>query len=613
MSLFVKKDLARVIAEANDPHLAEGGHDGKKGGLKRSLGAFHLTMLGIGAIIGAGIFSLTGSAAANYAGPGIAYSFVIGGILCAFAGLCYAELASMIPVAGSAYAYAYTTMGELVAWVIGWDLVLEYAFGAVVVSIAWSGYLVQLLHSLDAIWPGAFTLPDAALLFTKGPFETVELSTGETVHGLWNIPATLVSVACASVLFRGITESAWVNNLIVVVKVVIVCVFILLGIGLVSGDHLFVNPDAWGPFQLVPAAVTGADGSSHYGWGLGGVLTGAGVVFFAYIGFDAVSTTAQEAMNPQRDLPIGILGSLVICTVLYILVAVTLTGVVHYTDLGVPAPIAVGIDRIVELRGWSDAARGSFTAIIKLGALSGLTSVILVMMLGQTRIFYAMSADGLLPWFQRTHETYKTPHVATIVTGVFVALAGGVFPMHIVGELVSIGTLLAFVLVCLGVPLLRRSNPDQARPFKVRWPWFVGVAGAIACVWVMIGLPADTWLRLVLWLLVGYAVFAGYGVHHSTLRDGAPLSPGWYAGQLGIVLAGVAMTFAPAGLDSNVPFGLVAAVAAFAFGVAGVANGRVLMRSPDLFPQAGVVWVGLIVAGSVGILRGLVQLIAIAA
>jgi hypothetical protein len=290
---------------------------------------------------------------------------------------------------------------------------------------------------------------------------------------------------------------------------------------------------------------------------------------------------------------------------------VTLTGVVHYTDLGVPAPIAVGIDRIVELRGWSDAARGSFTAIIKLGALSGLTSVILVMMLGQTRIFYAMSTDGLLPWFQRTHEVYKTPHIATIVTGVFVALAGGVFPMHIVGELVSIGTLLAFVLVCLGVPLLRRSNPDQARPFKVRWPWFVGVAGAIACVWVMIGLPADTWLRLVLWLLVGYAVFAGYGVHRSTLRDGAPLSPGWYAGQLGVVLAGVAMTFAPASLDGNVAFGIVAAVAASAFGIAGVANGRVLMRSPDLFPQAGIVWVGLVVAGSVGILRGLVQLVAI--
>jgi hypothetical protein len=234
-------------------------------------------------------------------------------------------------------------------------------------------------------------------------------------------------------------------------------------------------------------------------------------------------------------------------------------------------------------------------------------------MLGQTRIFYAMSVDGLLPWFQRTHETYKTPHVATIVTGVFVALAGGVFPMHIVGELVSIGTLLAFVLVCLGVPLLRRSNPDQARPFKVRWPWFVGVAGAIACVWVMIGLPADTWLRLVLWLLVGYAVFAGYGVHHSTLRDGAPLSPGWYAGQLGIVLAGVAMTFAPSALAANVPYALVAAVASFAFGVAGLVNGRVLMKSPDLFPQAGTVWVALIVAGALGVVRGLVQLLAVLA
>lgn len=613
MSLFLKKDLAKVIAEAQDPNLAEGGHaEGeKKGELKRSLGAFHLTMLGIGAIIGAGIFSLTGSAAANYAGPGIAYSFVIGGILCAFAGLCYAELASMIPVAGSAYAYAYTTMGELVAWVIGWDLVLEYAFGAVVVSIAWSGYLVQLIHSLNDIAPGVFELPDAVLLFTKGPFETVELASGQTVYGFWNIPATIVAAGCASVLFRGISESAWVNNLIVVVKVVIVCLFILLGIGVVSGDNLFVNHEAWGPFQLVPAAVTLADGSSHFGWGMGGVLTGAGVVFFAYIGFDAVSTTAQEAKNPQRDLPIGILGSLLICTVLYILVAITLTGVVSYTELGVPAPIAVGIDAIVERWGWPDEARGAFTAVIKLGALSGLTSVILVMMLGQTRVFYAMSSDGLLPWFKRTHEKYKTPHVATIVTGIFVAIAGGVLPMHLVGELVSIGTLLAFVLVCLGVPLLRRSNPDQPRPFKVRWPWFVGIAGALACVGVMIGLPGDTWLRLVLWLLVGYAVFAGYGVHHSTLRAGAPLSPGWYVGQLAIVTAGVAMTFAPQTLEASFAYAIVAAVAAFTFGVAGVVNGRVLMKTPDLFPQAGGVWVALIVVGGVGVMRGLVQLAAL--
>ncbi len=531
MSLFAKKDLESVVREANDPNVAEGGH-----GLKRSLGAIHLTMLGIGAIIGAGIFSLTGAAAANYAGPGIAYSFVIGGILCTFAGLCYAELASMIPVAGSAYAYAYTTMGELIAWIIGWDLVLEYAFGAVVVSIAWSGYFVQVFASLDHLFPGGiFHLSDAVLMFTKGPFETVTLADGSDVHGFWNIPATVVSIGCAMVLYRGISESAWVNNLIVVVKVTIVCIFILLGIGLVTGDHLFVNPHASGLAALVPEPVPlpSADWSpldgllhaivgyspSRYGWGMGGVLTGAGVVFFAYIGFDAVSTTAQEARNPQRDLPIGILGSLAICTVLYILVAVTLTGVVDYRELAVPAPIAVGINRIVELRGWSEGGANTFTFFIKLGALSGLTSVILVMMLGQTRVFYAMSKDGLLPWFERTHAKYKTPHIATVVTGVFVAIAGGSLPMHIVGELVSIGTLLAFVLVCLGVPLLRRSNPNQPRPFKVPAPWVVGILGALSCAYVMIGLPPDTWLRLLVWLVIGFGVYFGYGRSHSRLRQ----------------------------------------------------------------------------------------------
>jgi APA family basic amino acid/polyamine antiporter len=530
MGLFAKKDLEKVVKEANDPNLAEGGH-----GLKRSLGAMHLTMLGIGAIIGAGIFSLTGAAAANYAGPGIAYSFVVGGILCTFAGLCYAELASMIPVAGSAYAYAYTTMGELIAWIIGWDLILEYAFGAVVVSIAWSGYFVQVFTSLDHLFPGSlFHLSDSVLLFTKGPFESVTLADGSEVHGLWNIPATVVAAGCAMVLYRGISESAWVNNLIVVVKVTIVCIFILLGIGLVTGDHLFVNPHASGLAALVPEPVplpsadwTPLDGLLHtimgysptrYGWGMGGVLTGAGVVFFAYIGFDAVSTTAQEARNPQRDLPIGILGSLLICTVLYILVAITLTGVVDYHELSVPAPIAVGINRIVELRGWSEGGANTFTFFIKLGALSGLTSVILVMMLGQTRVFYAMSKDGLLPWFENTHPKFKTPHIATVVTGVFVAIAGGSLPMHIVGELVSIGTLLAFVLVCLGVPLLRRSNPNQPRPFKVKAPWVIGILGALSCAYVMIGLPPDTWLRLFIWLVIGFAVYFGYGRSHSRLQ-----------------------------------------------------------------------------------------------
>lgn len=524
MSLFLKKSLEQVVREVSDPNLREG-----HGGLKRSLTAFQLTMLGIGGIIGAGIFSLTGAAAHNFAGPGIAFSFVLGGILCSLAGLCYAELAAMIPVAGSAYSYAYTTLGELIAWIIGWDLILEYAFGSVVVSIAWSGYLLELFRSIGLV-PS-----DALLLFFKGPFETIQLSTGVMQSGYFNVPAAVISLACGSVLYRGVQESAWVNNLIVIVKVTIVCVFILLGIGVISRANLFVNPDATGLSQLVPAPVptavsewSGLDRILHdalglhpsrFGWGWGGVLTGAGVVFFAFIGFDAVSTMGQETKHPQRDVPIGILGSLVVCTVLYILVAVTLTGVVHYSKLGVPAPIAVGIDRIAELRHFSPEAAAAFTASVKLGALAGLSSVILVLMLGQTRIFYAMSGDGLLPWFHRTHARYHTPHVATAVTAGFVCVAGGLFPMALVGELVSIGTLLAFLIVCLAVPILRRRSPEVARPFRVWAPWLVGPLGAAACLFVMIGLPPDTWLRLIVWLIIGFVVYFTYGRKHSHLQQ----------------------------------------------------------------------------------------------
>jgi APA family basic amino acid/polyamine antiporter len=421
-------------------------------------------------------------------------------------------------VAGSAYAYSYATMGEFIAWIIGWDLVLEYAFGAVTVANGWSGYLLSLVQGTLAI-----PLSDTVLRFTRGPWETVVVG-GQSIPGIWNVPASLVALAVGWVLYRGIRESARMNNLIVLVKVTIVVIFVLLGIGLVSSANLHVNPAARGLASLVPAQ-TVAESAGHvvhkFGWLRGGVLTGAGVVFFAYIGFDAVSTTAQEAKNPRRDMPIGILASLAVCTVLYILVALTLTGVVHYTQLGVSDPIAVGIDRIVALRNWSPLGQKLFTFVIKLGALAGLTSVILVMMIGQTRIFFSMSRDGLLPWFGNVHQSHGSPHVATVVTALFVALCGGLMPMHLVGKLVSIGTLLAFVLVCLGVPILRILSPEVERPFRVPLPWVVGLAGAGSCLWVMSGLDGDTWLRLALWLLLGMGIYFTYGRRNSVLQKKA--------------------------------------------------------------------------------------------
>ena len=497
--LFVRKDLNRLIADAGDPNASEG----HGGGLKRTLGAFNLTMLGIGAIIGAGIFSLTGAAAANYAGPGIVFSFVIGGFLCLFAGLCYAEMAAMVPVSGSAYAYSYATMGEFIAWIIGWDLVLEYAFGAVTVATSWSGYFISLLRKTLGI-----EVSDAMMRFTKGPWETVTLADGSQVSGLWNAPAFVIALVIAAILYRGMKESAFVNNLIVVVKISIILVFIALGWAVVDQSNWIGNPAATGLASLVPERV-----DDKFGWP--GVLTGAGVVFFAYIGFDAVSTTAQECKNPKRDLPIGILSSLVICTTLYILMALVMTGVVPFAQLGVPDPVAVGVDKIVALRGWPEAGQKIFSGAVKLGALAGLTSVILVMMMAQTRIFYAMAKDGLLPWFDRVHTKHSTPHVATVITGIFVAICAGCMPMSLVGELVSIGTLLAFVLVCIGIPILRKRSPEIPRPFKTPVYWLVAPAGAISCLWVMSGLPADTWLRLGVWLAIGLAIYFFYSRKHS--------------------------------------------------------------------------------------------------
>lgn len=510
MSLFIKKDLKKLIADAGDPNV-----ESHSGGLKRHLNALSLTLLGIGGIIGAGIFSLTGVAAANYAGPGIVYSFVVGGVLCAFAGLCYAEMAAMVPVSGSAYAYSYATMGELIAWIIGWDLMLEYAFGAVTVAASWSGYFVSLFRKTLGV---PFT--DSLLMFTKGPWEMVTLNDGSQVAGFWNLPASCVALFVGIVLYRGIKESAFLNNLIVFVKLAIILSFIALGWGVINSLNWVANPDVSGLAALVPApAMAERSGEQIMSFGWPGVLTGAGVVFFAYIGFDAVSTTAQECKNPQRDLPIGILASLFICTAIYILMALVMTGVVPYKELGVPDPVAVGVDRIVSLRGWSEGAQKTLSFSVKFGALMGLTSVILVLMLGQTRIFYAMAKDRLLPWFDQLHPKFQTPGKATSVTAVFVAICAGCMPMSLVGELVSIGTLLAFVLVCVGVVILRKTHPDVPRPFKTPVHWLVGPLGALACFWVMSGLPVDTWVRLIVWLVIGFAIYFIYGIKHSKIRN----------------------------------------------------------------------------------------------
>lgn len=508
--ILIKKDLNQLVREANDTNIEGGGHT-----FHRHLTAFSITMLGMGAIIGAGIFSLTGVAAANYAGPGIIYSFMIGGVLCAFAGLCYAEMAAMVPVSGSAYAYSYATMGEFVAWIIGWDLILEYAFGAVTVAASWSGYFVSLMTKTLGI-----QVSDGMMALTKGPWETVTLSDGSVINGVWNLPASFIALIVGMILFRGIKESTTMNNIIVLIKVSIIIGFILLGWSVVDSSNWIADAASTGLSRLVPPqgmSIRNGEEFLSYGWS--GVLTGAGVVFFAYIGFDALSTTAQEAKNPQRDLPIGMLCSLVLCTAIYILMALVMTGVVPYKNLGVADPVAVGVDAIVAHRGFSATTGGLISGLVKFGALSGLTSVILVMMLAQTRIFYAMSKDGLLPWFKDIHPKYKTPHVATIVTAIFVAICGGAMPMSLVGELVSIGTLLAFVLVCAGVFILRKTHPEINRPFKTPIYWFVAPAGMLSCLWVMSGLPKDTWYRLVVWLMLGFLIYFGYGIKKSVLQS----------------------------------------------------------------------------------------------
>ncbi len=475
--LFATKSVDTLRADAEGQH-----------GLKRTLSALDLVMLGIGAIIGTGIFVLTGRAAAAHAGPAVVLSFVTAGVASAFAGLCYAEMASMIPIAGSAYTYSYATMGELIAWIIGWDLILEYLVGAATVSVGWSGYVREFVkHLFGVTLPKEWT--SAPVLWEHDHF----IATGNYV----DLPAVLITLVVTVILVIGIKESARFNSVIVAIKLAVVLLFI-------AAAAKFVRTENWHPF--VPEN-TGTFG--HFG--VSGILQGATMVFFAYIGFDAVSTAAQETKNPQRDLPIGILGSLAICTVLYIIVCLVLTGVVSYTQLSVPHPISVGI--AVTGKKWLEL-------VVEAGAIAGLSSVMLVMLLGQPRIFFSMAHDGLFPPVAaKIHPRYGTPYVTTIITGVVCAIAGGTMPIEILGELTSIGTLFAFVLVSLGVMMLRLRRPDIPRAFKVPGgPYLVPLMGALSSGLLMYTATTHTIIRLFAWMLIGLLIYAFYGRKHSKLR-----------------------------------------------------------------------------------------------
>ena len=483
MGLFVKKSITGLLAESR-----EDGHS-----LKRTLSAGSLVALGIGAIIGAGLFSITGIAAATQAGPAITISFVVAALGCCFAGLCYAEFASMIPVAGSAYTYSYATMGEFIAWVIGWDLVLEYAVGAATVSISWSRYLVKFLAGFNV------HLPDA-------------LATGPWDGGVINLPAVFIVVLVSLLLIKGTQESAVVNTVIVVLKVAVVLVFIILG-------WRYINKANYDPY--IPAN-TGTFGE----FGFSGIIRAAAVVFFAYIGFDAVSTAAQEAKNPKRDMPIGILGSLAICTVLYILFAHVMTGVTSYTSFRGKdsiAPVAVAIEHMghVDANGILHADYPWLNRAIIVAILGGYSSVILVMLMGQSRVFYSMSKDGLLPGiFSQVHTKFRTPFKSNFLFMLIVSLFAAFIPARVVGEMTSIGTLFAFILVCIGVMVMRKNMPDAPRGFKTPLVPLVPILGIFTCLFMMVFLPLDTWIRLIVWMLIGFDVYLQYGVKHSFLSGG---------------------------------------------------------------------------------------------
>ncbi|MBS1611272.1 MAG: amino acid permease [Bacteroidetes bacterium] len=478
--LFRRKSIAQLVSESED-----GSHT-----LKKTLTSFNLVTLGIGAIIGAGLFSITGLAAANHAGPAVTLSFVIAALGCAFAGLCYAEFASMIPVAGSAYTYSYATLGEFMAWIIGWDLVLEYAVGAATVSISWSRYLGKLLEYYHIYLPTSLSM---------GPWESITTPEGAVVHGMINLPAVFIVVAMSLLLIKGTQESSTVNNVIVVLKVSVVLIFIALGWG-------YINTANYTPY--IPAN-TGTFG--EYGWS--GIIRASAIIFFAYIGFDAVSTAAQEAKDPKKGMPIGILVSLGICTVLYILFSHVMTGLAHYTEFqgqdGI-APVAVAIKHTPYV--WLQQA-------LIIAILGGYSSVILVMLMGQSRVFFSMSKDGLLPKvFSDVHPKFQTPYKSNLLFMVFVSLFAAFVPARVVGEMTAIGTLLAFILVCAGIIVMRKKMPDAPRAFRTPWVPVIPILGIATCLFMMVFLPADTWIRLIVWMAIGIALYFGYSQKRSKLN-----------------------------------------------------------------------------------------------
>jgi APA family basic amino acid/polyamine antiporter len=458
----------------------EAGESGKST-LKRSLGAFNLVALGVGVIIGAGLFSLTGIAAANHAGPAVTLSFVVAAVGCAFSALCYAEFAAMVPVAGSAYTYAYATLGELFAWIIGWDLILEYSVGAATVAISWSQYLTRFLAKYGLQLPPQLV---------QSPFESLTLADGSVVHGFINLPAVLIVVLVSAIVIRGTQGSAVFNALVVSLKVLVVLVFIALG-------WQYINPANYSPYIPPNTGVFGE-------FGISGIFRGAGVVFFVFIGFDIVATMAQETKNPQRNMPIGILGSLVVCTVLFVLFGYVMTGLANYTEFkDSAAPVAIAIEKTPYQ--WLSQA-------IILAILIGYTSVILVDLLGQSRVFFSMSRDGLLPRaFSDIHPRFQTPWRSNLLLCVFISLFAGLVPIRVVGEMTSIGTLLAFILVCLGILILRKRQPDAPRAFRTPWVPVVPILGILTCAVMMLSLPLDTWIRLIVWLAVGLVIYFAYG------------------------------------------------------------------------------------------------------